>query len=129
MSTCFADGDVGVDVPVFAQDALDGALVQVQVGAGIDRQAVLGLPADGDPRRLSVDADLVFVEFFAQARVLLDLEDGEDEDDEVGRADDREHGLAVTAAARGALDEPRHVEHLNVGAAVLQHAGIDVEVS
>jgi len=36
-----ADGDVGVDVPVFAQDALDGALVQVQVGAGIDRQAVL----------------------------------------------------------------------------------------
>jgi hypothetical protein len=123
----FTDRHVGVDVTVFAQHALDRLLVQVEVDARIDRQPVLGFPADADPWRFAIDPDLVPVQFLVEALVLVDLEHGEHEDDQVCRPDDREDGLSVTLARRGTFDQPRHVEHLDVRTPVLEHAGIDVQ--
>ncbi len=79
-----------------------------------------------DTRRLGVQPDVVVVEFLTQSFVLVDLEDREHEHREIGRSDDRQHLLAAAAAVGRALDQPRHVEDLDVRAAVFEHPGVDI---
>jgi len=110
---------LGVDVAVLAEHLLDGVLGETHVVAHRHPESVFVRLPDIDVRRIGVKPNIRVVQLLAEAVVLLDLEDGEHEHDEIRGPDDGEHLLAATAAARGALDQPRNVEDLDVRAAVL----------
>jgi hypothetical protein len=112
---------------VLAENPPYRPLVHPEVDTRVDRDTVLSLLSNRHPRGLLVGADTVFVQLRAEALVLVYLEHREHEHHEVGRPDDREHFLSVAPAAGCPLDEPRHVEELNVRPPVLEHPGVDID--
>ena len=121
------DRHLCVDVAVLAEDLFHGLLIERDRVAHRYLYTVFVRLSDVDVRRLGVDADVGIIQLLAQPIVLFDLEDGEHENDQIRRSDDREDLFAAATPAGRALDQSRDVEHLDVRPAVLQHSGVHIE--
>src|SRR5207245_5098902 len=78
---------------------------------------VRGPLVQADPREMQ----------FVREDVDVGLEHVDHQQEQIARAGDRQDLLPATAAFRGASDESGHVEHLDLGTAVLHQAGDHIQ--
>src|SRR6266566_1653833 len=92
----------------------------------VDREAAAPAPRQRDVRRPFVEPDPRQPQLVHED-VHVRLEDVDHQQDEVAPAGDGQDLLPAAAALGGAADQPRHVEDLDLRAAVLEQARDDVE--
>src|SRR5438034_4890370 len=122
-----AHDDRPVQVAPLPADLGDEVFVELrQLDGGIHPEAAAVRLRQGDVGGPLVQSDPREAELFLKD-VHVGLEDVDHEQDEVAASGDGKHFLAAAAALRRAADQPRHVEDLDLSAAVLQQPGDHIE--